>query len=149
VPPITVVIADAERATRAACRRNLLSEKRIRVVREARTPMEAVAAATLKPRLLLLNESVLAGDGVSLLSLIRDKCPSTKVLLVTTRASESRILDVLAGGAQGYLSMKALPALLVKAIVAVDSGEAWVPRRMVDKIIRRLDRLSAPAAGRG
>jgi two-component system secretion response regulator SsrB len=111
--------------------------------------MEAVAAADLKPRLLLLNESVLAGDGVSMLSLIRDKSPSTKVLLLTERASEGRILDVLAGGAQGYLAMKVLPALLVKAIVAVDSGEAWVPRKMVDKIIRRLAGLSAPASGRG
>ena len=148
MPPLTVVIADAERTTRAACRRGLLSEKRIGVVREARNAMETIAAADLKPRILLLSLTALGGHGVSLLPIIRGKSPSTRVLLLTGRASEARILDALSHGAQGYLPRKILPDMLVRAVLAVDAGEAWVPRKMVGKIIERLARLTGRARGR-
>lgn len=148
MPPMTIVIADAKGTTRAICRRSLLSEKRIRVIREARNAMETIAAAGLKPHILLLSLSGLGGNGVSLLPVIRGKSPSTRVLLLTGRDSETRILDALSHGARGYLARRILPDMLVRAVLAVDAGEAWVPRKMVGKIIARLARLTRRARER-
>ena len=143
MPPITVVIADREKASRAACLRLLRPEKGIRVVGEARSGLEAIAAAKLRPRILLLDVNMAAGNGVALLRVLRQKSPRTKVILLTRRASQARILDVLAHGARGYLDKKAFRTLLPKAVRLVDAGQAWVPRKMVAKILDRLAHLTA------
>jgi two-component system nitrate/nitrite response regulator NarL len=143
MPPITVVIADREKASRAACLRLLGPEKGIRVVGEARSGLEAIAAAKLTPRILLLDVHMAAGNGLTLLRLLRQKSPRTKVILLTRRASEARILDALSHGARGYLDKKVLRAFLPKAVRVVDAGQAWVPREMVAKLLDRLARLTA------
>jgi len=143
MPPITVVIADREKASRAACLRLLRPEKGIRVVGEARSGLEAIAVAKLRPRILLLDVHMAAGNGVALLRILRQKSPRTKVILLTHRASQARILDVLAHGARGYLDKKAFRTFLPKAVRLVDAGQAWVPRKMVAKILDRLAHLTA------
>ena len=143
MPPITVVIADREKASRAACLRLLRPEKGIRVVGEARSGLEAIAAVKLRPRILLLDVNMAAGNGVALLRILRQKSPRTKVILLTRRASQARILDVLAHGARGYLDKKAFRTFLPKAVRLVDAGQAWVPRKMVAKILDRLAHLTA------
>jgi len=143
MPVISIVIADREKAARAASRRLLEPENGIRVVGEARSGLEAIAAAKLRPRILLLDVHMAAGNGVALLRILRQKSPRTKVILLTSRASEARILDVLAHGARGYLDKKVLRAFLPKAVRVVDAGQAWVPRKMVAKILDRLAHLTA------
>jgi DNA-binding NarL/FixJ family response regulator len=147
MPSISVVIADREKARRAACLRFLQPEKRIQVVAEARSSMEAIAAAVrFKPCILLLDLSLSREKGVALLPALRQKSPRTKVILLIGRASEARILEALSHGAQGYLEKKVLRAFLPKAVRVVDAGEAWVPRKMVPKIIDRLARLTVREA---
>ena len=144
MPLTTVLIADLEKAGRATCRRLLQPEKTIRVVGEARSGPGAMAATVrLKPRVLLLDRSLVGGTGASLVSPILEKSPETKIVLLTERASDARILDALSQGALGCLAKKRLPTFLVKAVRAVDAGEAWVPRVMVAGLINRLARLSA------
>ena len=134
----TVLIADFEKAGRATCQRLLQPEKKIKVVGEARSGLEAMtAAAKLKPRVLLLDPSV-EGEGVSLVSTILEKSPKTRIILLSERASDADILDALSQGALGYLARPALPAYLTKAVRAVAAGEAWVPRRMVGRLIDQL-----------
>ena len=134
----TVLIADFEKAGRATCQRLLQPEKKIKVVGEARSGLEAMtAAAKLKPRVLLLDPSV-AGEGVSLVSTILEKSPKTRIILLSERASDADILDALSQGALGYLAKPALPTYLTKAVRAVAAGEAWVPRRMVGRLIDQL-----------
>ena len=134
----TVLIADFEMAGRATCQRLLQLEKKIKVVGEARSGLEAMtAAAKLKPRVLLLDPSV-AGEGVSLVSTILEKSPKTRIILLSERASDADILDALSQGALGYLAKPALPTYLTKAVRAVAAGQAWVPRRMVGRLIDQL-----------
>lgn len=142
MPPITVVIADREPASRAACLRLLQPEKGIRVVGEARDGPEVIAAAKRKPRLLLLDFRLARGNGVALLRALRQRSPRTKVILLTRRASEAQILDGLSHGARGYLDKEVLRTFLPKAVRVVDAGQAWVPRKMVAKILDRLARLT-------
>ncbi len=135
----TVLIADFEKAGRATCQRLLQPEKKIKVVGEARSGLEAMtAAAKLKPRVLLLDPSGVEGEGVCLVSTILEKSPKTRIILLSERASDADILDALSQGALGYLTKPALSTYLTKAVRAVAAGEAWVPRRMVGRLIDQL-----------
>jgi len=135
----TVLIADFEKAGRATCQRLLQLEKKIKVVGEARCGLEAMtAAAKLKPRVLLLDPSGVEGEGVYLVSTILEKSPNTRIILLSEHASDADILDALSQGALGYLAKPALATYLTKAVRAVAAGEAWVPRRMVGRLIGQL-----------
>jgi len=144
MPPIGVVIAGRAKADRAAWRSLLDPEKDIRVVAEARSALDAVSATErLKPGILLLDLALFDGDGTSFLRVIRQESPWTQVLLLTHQALEARTLEVLCRGARGYLEKRTLRTYLARAIRAVDAGEAWVPRKMVAKLMDRLVRLSS------
>ncbi len=146
MPSISVVIADQGKAARAACRNLLDPERDIRVVGEARSGLDVVAAAEkLRPRVLLLDLSLFNGNGTSVLSVIRRRSPKTRVLLLAKRAPEARALEALSHGALGYLEKDVLRTYLPRAVRAVNAGEAWVPRTMVARIIERLARLTFPA----
>ena len=144
MPPITVVIADNKKSGRAACLNVLQHEKGIQVVGEAGSGLEAIAtAARLKPRILLFHLNMFKGKKINLLRALRQKSPRTKVILLTRRVSEKPILEELSHGARGYLKESAVSTFLPKAVRMVEAGEAWVPRKMVAKIIDRLARLTA------
>lgn len=147
MPPITVLIADDKKARRASCLSLLRNEQGIQVLGEAATALEAVALALkLKPRILLLGLDLLKGKDNLLLLTLRQKSPQTRIILLTRVAPEARILEALSHGARGYLEEKVLSTFLAKAVQCVDADEAWVPRKMVAKIIDRLARLTAKSA---
>ncbi len=145
--PITVVIA-AEARERALCRSLLDPEEGIAVAGEARAGLGALhAVARLRPRVLLLDFKRPRLDVLAALPRIRLQSPRTKVILLTTRrASNALILEALKRGARGYMDRTAVRTFLPKAVRVVDAGEAWVPRRMVSRILDGLMRVAARPA---
>lgn len=146
---ITVVIADRQRARRVACRRLLKPARGIRVLAETPNGLGAIAAAGLRPRVLLLDSKLSRHQGASLLGAIRRRSPRTRVILLTERDSEALLLDALGRGAPGYLEKKSVSAFLTRAIRVVAAGEAWVPRRMVSKIVDQLRVLKGAGGNDG
>ena len=144
MPAITVAIADQQKSRRAACLRLLRPQRGIRVVAEGSTGLDALAATRLKPRILLFGLDLAQGRHMSVLSLIRRTSPRTKVILLTEHTPERLILEALGRGAPGYVDTAVLERFLPKVVRSVDAGEAWVPRRMVAKVVARL--RGAPAA---
>ena len=146
---ITVAIAHPEETTRAACLRILGPEQGIQVIAEARSSLDALAdAVRFNPRILLLDISMSKINGIALLPTLREKSPQTKVILLARRPSQARIMEALSHGAVGYLKGKDIKIFLSKAVRRVDAGEAWVPRKMVAKIVKHLVRLTAPRSTR-
>jgi DNA-binding NarL/FixJ family response regulator len=144
MPFITVIIADHVKSTRAACLCLLQHEKGIRVVGEARNELEVISAISrLKPRILLLNFNLLKKKRIPLLQVLRLKSPRTKIILITRRTPEAMLLEVLSTGVRGYLRENLITTFLPKMVRVVNQGEAWVPRKMVSKILDRLTLLAA------
>ena len=142
---ITVLIADDQQKNRTTCLDLLRYEKKIHVVGEARNGLEALTGVTkLKPHILLLNFNLLKGKRIPFLQTLRLRSPKTKVILLTRRARETIILKALSYGVRGYLRESLLTTFLPKMVHVVNSGEAWVPRKMVPKIIDHLINLTPP-----
>jgi two-component system, NarL family, response regulator DegU len=141
--PITVEIADHEEMRRSACLHLLQQEQGIAVVGEAKNAPEALRAVEqLKPDILLLSMSLLARQEITLVSTLRRMSPGTKVILLTHCTAEAQILKALSHGASGCIEEEILSRLLLKAVRLVSAGEAWVPRRLVNRIIEFLTAMA-------
>jgi DNA-binding NarL/FixJ family response regulator len=137
--PITVIVAEREKADRAAWVELLAPEPGIRVVGEARSGLEVISVtARFRPRVLLLDVGLASDPGAALIPALRQKSPQTKVILLTEGTNQARTIDALAHGARGYLDKSLVAKFLPRAVRVVDAGEAWVPRKMVAKIMDRL-----------
>jgi DNA-binding NarL/FixJ family response regulator len=139
IPVVSILIADSERASRTAATRVIQSLRGMRIVGEAQTGHEAVsAAAKLKPRIILLDLQLSSDFGATLISVLRRRSARSRVILLVGRASEDRIVEALSHGAVGCVTKKEIPRVLPKALEAVSSGEAWMSRKLVPKIVDRL-----------
>jgi DNA-binding NarL/FixJ family response regulator len=139
MPSVSILIADAEKSSRAAATRAIQPLRGMRVVGEARTGIEAVTlTGRLKPRVVLLDLSLSSEFGPSLISVLRRKSSRSRVILLVGRASEARIIEALSHGAVGCVSKKAMSRFLPEALEAVAAGEAWMSRKLIPKIMDRL-----------
>jgi DNA-binding NarL/FixJ family response regulator len=146
--PITVVIADRKKKDRLRCHAALQTEDGIQVIGEAASRHEVLAALKRKPRVLLLDFTLSHVQPDSLVSTVRRESPDTRVVLMTDRATESRIVDALSQGARGYLWKEMIAPHLPRTVRVVDAGEAWIPRMMVALLLDRLAHLSVFPARR-
>ena len=140
---ITVLVADDQQKNRMTCLHLLRDEKKIHVVGEARNGLEVITSvAKLKPHILLLNFNLLKRKRIPFLQTLRLSSPKTKVILLTRRARETTLLKALSYGIRGYLRESLLTTFLPKMVHVVNNGEAWVPRKMVSKILDHLTNLT-------
>lgn len=112
---------------------------------------EVFRIGRLKPRVLLINLNLDADEDCAMLVSMRRACPDALMLLLADdSAREERILQAMEIGIRGYLNQKTIKSQITKAIQVVDRGEAWVPRKMLDKIMQRVahsDWRAQPVAG--
>jgi DNA-binding NarL/FixJ family response regulator len=143
---VTILIADPDKADRAACVRAIQPLREMRVVGEAQTGLEAVSlTAKLKPRVVLLDLKLSSEFGATLIAILRRKSARTRVILLVGRAPESKIIEALSHGAVGCVAKTEISRFLPEALVAVSSGEAWMSRKLIPKIMDRLAAFTAPA----
>ncbi len=137
--PIRVLLAD-DHAIFLEALRSLLSEDReIRVVGEATDGLEALSAAeVLQPDILLLDVQMPGVGGLEVLSRIRQKCPKTKVLILSGFSDEHLVAEALRQGASGYLWKTLAYKDLLKAIRATHSGDLWAERRVLTEVLKSL-----------
>ena len=139
MPSVSILIADSDKASRALATRAIQSLRGMRVVGEAGSGLEAVSMiGRLKPRVVLLDLNLSSEFGASLISVLRRKSSRSRVILLVGRAREARIIEALSHGAVGCVSKKDLSRFLPEALEAVASGEAWMSRKLIPKIMDRL-----------
>ncbi|MBK4733830.1 response regulator transcription factor [Noviherbaspirillum pedocola] len=134
---ITVAIAGQDPRGMTACEQLLRDQDGITVLQGAGDTASAVLA--LKPRILLLALRERGQEQDALLQALRQSSPDTRVvLLADSPADDEDMVAALMHGARGYLEQSALDRHLVKAVRSVDQGEAWVPRRILGKVMDRM-----------
>ncbi len=129
---IRVVIAHDHRLIRDSIRVVLSREKNIQIVGEATTGPETIdVIGNHEPDVVLLDYYMSGMDGVEFIQSIIEKCPKTRVLMLTFSMNENVVFEALKAGAKGYISKDASMSDLIKAIQTVYEGEVWIERKLI------------------
>jgi DNA-binding NarL/FixJ family response regulator len=136
---ITVAIAGQDAPGMAACAQLLREQDGIAVLQGDDAEDTAANVLALKPRILLLALRQRGQQQDALLQALRRVSPDTRVvLLADSPADDDIMVSALMHGVRGYLEQSALERHLVRAVRSVDQGEAWVPRRILGKVMDRM-----------
>jgi len=157
---ITVAIADEDWERRTKFEHSLQGERGIKVLMNVksidgemavdrrlnpRTNISAIDNVVarirrLNPRILLANMKQFTDSDCAMLVSLRRECPETLVVLLADEQvpQEDKVMQALASGARGYLNIETDSVNFSKAIQVIDRGEAWVPRKMLGKIMNQV-----------
>lgn len=139
---IRICIIEDHAIVRAGIRMLVESEPHIEVISEAATASEALSAIEEVPDVILLDISLRAENGLTLLpQLLRDFAPA-KILVLTAIEEVETHLFAMEAGASGVVLKEQAPEVLVQAIEAVCSGEPWIGRALSAAAIHKLVRVT-------
>ena len=140
--PTRIVLVDDHSIMRQGLRAVLEREDDLRVVGEAGTPADAVAAvAASRPHVVLLDLKLTAGPQTDGLDVCRRLCaahPGIGVLVLTTFAEDRLVVEAVQAGARGYVVKDVDTTELVRAIRAVSRGESAFDARSASAMVRSL-----------
>ncbi len=133
---VKILIAVSHKLFQEGLRLILNSEKSFEVVGVVNNGLQAINVITeLQPDIVLLDLSLPEVSGIEVISIIKQKNPATKALLITHDRDEQAIIKAIRAGAKGYLSKNTSVSDLIKAIQVVYQNEFWVQRKLVTQFI--------------
>ena len=132
---VTVVLGEDEGGSRAGVRQ-ALEAGGLRVLAEAATADELVAAAVSHEPMVCLLAVHLPGSGIAAANRIKRELPNTKVVMLTGSDRDEDLFAAVRAGADGYLLKTTSAARLAHAVAGVVSGEAAIPRRLVFRLVQ-------------
>ena len=124
---------------RAAARAMLGSASNLRLVGEASSGAEALAAIdVLKPDLILMDVHMPEMDGPATAKAVLLKRPEIKVVAWTVSESSDDLLRMMQVGCSGYVLKDVGPGELQRALLSALRSESPVPRKMIPEVLRRV-----------
>jgi DNA-binding NarL/FixJ family response regulator len=136
---INVMLVDNNAARMESIVASLKRHDDLTIVSAVTTRESAIKQLGLKPHILLLNSEVLKQRTLSrFLRSVQGKSPATRVLLLMEdRPDDDALIGDIRLGVRGYVIANDSAALLAKAVRAVNEGEIWVERRVLEKALSR------------
>ncbi len=120
---IRVVVVDDHVVVRSGLEQLLATTTDIQLVGTASNGIEALdVVEALDPDVVLMDLSMPELDGVEATRRITERFPRTRVLVLTSFSDQTRILEALAAGADGYLLKHAEPDEIAAGIRTVFEG---------------------------
>ena len=132
---IRVMIADDHQMIREGLAALIGLQDDLEVVAEANDAREAVERfLRVRPDVLLLDQQMPEGGGLSALRQILSQAPTAAVLMLSTYDGEWEIHQALQLGARGYLVKHMEAERLFDAVRAAAKGKAVVPPEVAEKL---------------
>jgi DNA-binding NarL/FixJ family response regulator len=120
--------------------RNLLTLNGIQVVGVAHNGLEAVEKTLkLRPDIVLMDIRMPGCDGVNAARLIKAELPECKVVMLTTSAEESDLIEAVKSGASGYLLKSLEVGPFLSYLKGVERGEAAISREMSGILLKEIN----------
>ena len=133
---VRILIAVNHKLFQEGLRLILNSEISFEVVGVVNNGLQTIDVITdLQPDIVLLDIFLPEVNGIEIISIIRQKSPGTKALVITHDRDEQSIIKAIRAGAKGYLSKNTSVSDLIKAIQVVFGDEFWVQRKLVTQFI--------------
>lgn len=123
--PIRVMVVDDHDLFRDGIASVLRSQADIEVVGEAGDGLEAlVLAQSLQPDVILLDINMPGTNGIEAAQLILREVPACRIVMLTVRDEDDRIVEAIRSGASGYLLKTIRGQQLAEMVRAAARGEA-------------------------
>ena len=134
--PVSVMLADDHAVVRDGLRALLEGGNELQVVGVAGNGREAVAEALrLRPDIVIMDIAMPELDGVEATRRIVERCPETRVLILSMYLSAEHIYRALQAGAQGYVLKESAGEEVVDAIRALRAGKRYLSHRITETVI--------------
>jgi DNA-binding NarL/FixJ family response regulator len=134
--PVTILLADDHAVVRDGLRALIEDGNDLKVVGVAGSGREAVSEAQrLQPDIVIMDIAMPELDGVEATRRIVEKCPDTRVLMLSMYLSAEHIYRALQAGAQGYVLKESAGDEVVEAIRAVRAGKRYLSHRITETVI--------------
>jgi DNA-binding NarL/FixJ family response regulator len=125
VTPIRLVVVDDHMVFREGLRALLGRVDDIEIVGEAATTQEAIEVTeNLRPDVVLMDLHLPGGGGEVATTTILAADPEVAVVVLTMHSDDAHLRHALQAGARGYLLKDAEPDAIIRAIIAVNEGQA-------------------------
>ena len=132
---IKVLCVDDHDLVRKGIGAILATEKNMRLVGEASTGKEAIAAyRTLQPDVTLMDIHLPELDGISATKAIIRENPAARIIALSSYYGEHEIYAAIEAGVRGYLLKEMVHSEVVNAIRIVHSGKRLIPAEVTERL---------------
>ncbi len=133
---IRVLIADDQPLFRRGLNVVLGTEDRIEVVAEAEDGEEAIIKAEeLLPDVVLMDVRMPRVNGIDAARAIRERVPSTKILMLTVSDEDQDLFEAIKAGASGYLLKEVSVEEVADSVRGVVEGQTLISPSMASKLL--------------
>ena len=137
---IRVLLVEDEAIVREGIAAILAYQEEIEITGQAKDGIEAVELAVkTKPDVILLDLQMPRQDGLTTIPMLKEKLPSTHILVLTSFADSDRVYQAIKCGAVGYMLKDATPTQLMQGIRDVAEGQATLYPSIAMRVIRELN----------
>lgn len=136
---IRLILVDDHKIIRDGIKSLLQNETRYEIAGEAENGEEALALVTaLKPHLVIMDINMPVLDGIDATSIITEKFPETRVLVLTMTSEQEHIKKMIEAGAGGYILKNSGRDELVSAIDTIVGGRNYFSDEVKDAIMQNM-----------
>ena len=118
----------------------------LRFVVEAQADMEVITCVLdsreavrrsfeTRPDVVLIDHAMPELNGAEATHLIRERCPDTRVIILSMYSDRVHVLGALQAGASGYVVKKSAAREVVEAIRTVHKGGRYLSKELADSVI--------------
>ncbi len=135
--PTRLVIADDHPLVRMGIRTTLSADETLELVGEAVDAQQArELCLRLRPDVLLLDLSMPGPAPTDTVTWLRERCPETKVVVLTAYDDDAYVRGLLAVGVRGYILKDEMPETIVRAVQTVVRGDTWFSLSLLKNLAR-------------
>ena len=126
----------------------------LRFVVEAQADMEVIACVQdsreavrrsieTRPDVVLMDHAMPDLNGTEATHMIRERCPQTRVIMLSMYSDQVHVLRALQAGATGYVLKRSAATEVIDAIRVVQSGRRYLSKQLTDGVIDQVVHKSA------
>lgn len=145
---LRILLAEDHETIRDGLKLLLNSQSDMEVVGEADNGRAALhLAEKFQPDVVVMDISMPELNGLQATKKLREKCPRVKVLILTRHADPVYLQELLQAGASGYVLKQSKSEELIRAILAVTAGRAYLDPAITESAVTQLRETGPVARG--
>jgi DNA-binding NarL/FixJ family response regulator len=139
--PIHIILIEDNPSYREVIGFTLADEPDLELVASygaAEAALTALENESNHPDLILLDIHLPGMSGVECIPLLRERCPNTRIIMLTQSNNEADVVQAIQLGAEGYLLKSSSIEEIIRGIQSVNAGEAFLDHGVAKFIVKAM-----------